>query len=197
MTALFYLWLAGVILLFPATVLGVGYGSISLETITLLLQIANTAFIFIAGYYGFRQTPVFVDKLVDDSISTRTPEYKRSGLSPEQAKTLHARLLSIMNDQHPYLNGELSAQDLSKLLGVSVNHLSQILTREQQQNFFDFVNGYRVARVKAKMADPKYRHYTLLAIGLESGFNSKTAFNTTFKKVTGQTPSQFYSAIKS
>ena len=100
-----------------------------------------------------------------------------------------------MTDQKPYLDGELTAGALSQALGISINHLSQVLNQEQHQNFFDFINSYRVKEVIEKMKDPGNRHLTLLALALDSGFNSKTSFNTVFKKVTHQTPSQFYKML--
>jgi len=101
-----------------------------------------------------------------------------------------------MQEKKPYLNGELTAGELSKLLGISVNHLSQVLNKEQKQNFFDFINSYRIKDVLLKMEDPSNAHLTLLALALDSGFNSKTSFNTIFKKVTNQTPSQYYKSLK-
>jgi AraC-like DNA-binding protein len=75
---------------------------------------------------------------------------------------------------------------------MSPNHLSQVINQLEGKNFFDFVNAYRVEEVKRKMADDRSKKLTLLAIALESGFNSKTSFNMVFKKMTGQTPSQYY-----
>ena len=59
------------------------------------------------------------------------------------------------------------------------------------KNFFDFINSYRVESVKEMLLNKEFEHYTVLAIGLESGFNSKTSFNTVFKKMTGVTPSEY------
>jgi AraC-like DNA-binding protein len=100
-----------------------------------------------------------------------------------------------MEEKKPWLNGELTAGQLSQLLGISVNHLSQVLNKEQHQNFFDFINSYRVSEVIRRMGDNGNSHLTLLAIALDSGFNSKTSFNTVFKKVTNQTPSHYCKAL--
>jgi AraC-like DNA-binding protein len=58
-------------------------------------------------------------------------------------------------------------------------------------NFYDFINGYRIMEAKRLLLDPSKRHYTVLAIAFESGFNSKTTFNKVFRKVTGLTPTEF------
>jgi AraC-like DNA-binding protein len=70
-----------------------------------------------------------------------------------------------------------------------------VINERFQLNFFDFINQYRVSEVKERIADPKNDNFTLLGIALESGFNSKSAFNRIFKKLTGQTPSQFKSSV--
>lgn len=195
---LFYIWIFSFLILFPFSVLSVGLRWIPLTLPQTLLQIANVAFIFIAGYYGFRQTNVFTD-VVEKQEGQKQGEgksYQRSGLSKEQAQDYHAKLLQLMKEKKPFLNGELNAQQLANELNISVNHLSQVLNQEQQQNFFDFVNSYRVREVQEKMADTRFGSFTLLAIALESGFNSKTSFNTIFKKFTHQTPSQYYQSLK-
>jgi AraC-like DNA-binding protein len=60
-----------------------------------------------------------------------------------------------------------------------------------KKNFYDLVNGYRVEEAKRLLLDPKNTNYTILSVGFEAGFNSKTTFNTVFKKFTGLTPTDF------
>jgi len=196
LNTLFYLWLVNALVLLPVSLLGIGSNIVSESAIDLLIRLCSFSFIFIAGFYGFRQTSIFTNTTPIIQKENKQPAYERSGLSKEQAKTYHASLLSLMADKKPYLDGELSAAQLADQLGVSVNHLSQVLNQEQGQNFFDFVNYYRVREVQAKMADPANNNLTLLAIALESGFNSKSSFNNLFKKFTGQTPSQYHKSLK-
>lgn len=197
LTILFYCWAISALILFPISAFSIGHSWISLNALQGLLQLFNVAFIFVAGYYGFRQASVFTDNEVPKAQrETKAAVYERSGLTKKQASAYHSHLLLLMKKEKPYLEGELTARILAEKAGISTNHLSQVLTQEQRQNFFDFVNGYRVQEVKEKMADPNFSHYTLLAIALESGFNSKTSFNTVFKSVTQKTPSQYYSALK-
>ena len=96
-----------------------------------------------------------------------------------------------MENERPYLNAKLSLRDVADYLGISTNHLSQVINENLKENFFDFVNGYRIAAVKRMMNDPTNSHLTLLGMAYESGFNSKSSFNATFKKMTGSTPSQY------
>jgi AraC-like DNA-binding protein len=62
-------------------------------------------------------------------------------------------------------------------------------------NFYDFVNRYRLEEFKKLASDPKNRQFTMLALAFDCGFNSKSSFNRYFKKATGQTPSQYFTAL--
>ncbi|HEY9490069.1 MAG TPA: helix-turn-helix domain-containing protein, partial [Chryseosolibacter sp.] len=105
------------------------------------------------------------------------------------------RLKDFMDVQKPYLNASLSLPDLADKLHIPPYLLSRIVNERLNVNFFDFINQYRVAHVKTLLHDPKYNHLSLLGIALESGFNTKSAFNRVFKKITGQTPSDFKKAL--
>lgn len=194
---IFNIWFVSAVLLVPISTLTVG-GVINLPVgfMHLLMEVLNVAFLFILGYYGFKQTTIFSNlELATPMEVKESVSYERSGLSKEQASHYHQQLLTLMRERKPYLNGELRAGELAQQLNISVNHLSQVLNTIQNQNFFDFINGYRIQEVIEKMKDSRNRNLTLLAIALESGFNSKTSFNTIFKKVTNQTPSDYFKSL--
>ncbi len=77
------------------------------------------------------------------------------------------------------------------MTGIPRHYITQILNEKHKKNFFTFINEYRVKEVIERLIDPRYRHYTILAIAFDSGFNSKTTFNSIFKTQTGLTPSEF------
>jgi AraC-like DNA-binding protein len=187
---LFYIRCAIVIIVIPVSLLALGNRGVTINLMQMTIEVVSLISFFIIGYYGFNQTTVFSNPNINED-TTEINSYKRSGLTDEQSKVIHSRLVTLMSEAKPYLNGELSASELAQQAGISVNHLSQVLNTIQKQNFFDFVNTYRVQEVKYRMKDPKNNHLTLLAIALDSGFNSKTSFNTVFRKITGQTPSQY------
>ena len=81
---------------------------------------------------------------------------------------------------------------LAEMMEIPSNHLSQLLNEGYGKNFADFVNTYRLEAFKAKVADKSQRHLTILALAYDSGFNSKTVFNTYFKKTMGTTPSAYW-----
>lgn len=96
-----------------------------------------------------------------------------------------------MDAEKPFLNPNLNLPQLAKDLEIPSYQLSQVLNKNIELNFFDFINSYRVEEIKAKMADSKYDNLSLLGIAFESGFNTKSAFNRVFKKITGLTPSEY------
>ena len=96
-----------------------------------------------------------------------------------------------MSEKKPYLENELTLAKLAEMLSVPQHHLSQILNEKLNQNFFDFVNNYRIQEAKKLLVSPDGGLLTILAIAEEVGFNSKSAFNNAFKKVTNTTPSEF------
>lgn len=198
LNVLLFFWLVSAILLIPIGTMTVSWGWVSTSLMEMLIEVVSVIFFFVIGFYGFKQTTIFTNLELNVALAEKTMagNYGRSGLSPEQAKEHHVQLLQLMVEKKPWLNGELTAGELSQLLGVSTNHLSQILNKEQRQNFFDFINNYRVKEVIRKMEDPTNDHLTLLAIALDSGFNSKTSFNTVFKKIIHQTPSHYYRSLE-
>lgn len=161
-------------------------------------QAAFVVFIFLLGFFGIKQqiiysAPLPKKKAVETPASTETVEnrYKKSGLKKEVSETHLKELLNYMEEEKPYLNGKLSLKEVAAKLNISTNHLSQVINENLDKNFFDFVNGYRVDLVKLKMTDLANKNYTLLALSYDCGFNSKSSFNTIFKKHEGVTPTEF------
>lgn len=126
-----------------------------------------------------------------DAVPPPSPKYERSTLTPERAERYLKRLREVMEAERPYADGELTLQKLAGRLSIPAQHLSQTVNGRLNQSFTDFVNAYRVAEAKRKLTDPRLKHYSVLAIAEEVGFNSKSAFNAVFKKQTGMTPSEF------
>lgn len=96
-----------------------------------------------------------------------------------------------MIQSKPYLDSELTIQDMADDMDIQVSEVSTALNQGMNKNFFTFINEFRVNEAKSRILDNKNKHLTLLAIGYDSGFNSKSSFNALFKKHTGVTPSQF------
>jgi AraC-like DNA-binding protein len=113
------------------------------------------------------------------------------------ADNLYFQKLELLcKDQHIYTDSTLNREKVAEKLGISAGYVSQIVNTITGDNFAHYINQYRVEAVKKMISDPEYENYTLLTMGLESGFTSKTTFYNAFKKVTGQTPNEYKNAIK-
>ncbi len=139
------------------------------------------------GYFGLTQ-PIIITPEFENNKPKR---YEKSSLTTENSEKYLNKLLKIMESEKPFLNNDLTLQKLSEMLSVSPHHLSQIINEKLHQNFFDFINGYRIEEAKNLLLDKKGELLTILAIAEEVGFNSKSAFNIAFKKYTSMTPTQF------
>jgi AraC-like DNA-binding protein len=93
--------------------------------------------------------------------------------------------------EKPFLDPQFSLPVLARRLGISTHHLSQILNEEIGQNFFDFLASYRIEEAKKILSDEEYSYIKIEEIAQMVGYNSKSAFNTAFKKIAGSTPSEF------
>ncbi len=118
-------------------------------------------------------------------------KYQTSALLPETVDTVLPRLKLLMEDEQVFLNADLSLKALAKKLNIHYNHLSQIINEHFGLNFNDFINSYRIEAAKVRLTDPRGSKKTILEIAYETGFYSKSVFNTAFKKFSGQTPSQY------
>ncbi|MBW6536710.1 MAG: helix-turn-helix domain-containing protein [Mariniphaga sp.] len=156
------------------------------------LALSLSVFILLIGYFGLRQKEIFHSGLdYDLSNSPEKVKYASTGLSAENARQTGERLKALMKTEKPFLNPELSLPQLAEMLDVPAYQLSQVINSNFNQNYFDFVNTYRVEEVKTKICDPAFGHLSFLGIAFESGFNSKSAFNRIFKKTTGKTPTHY------
>ena len=144
------------------------------------------------GYFGIRHENIFVDNVILETEEKLKATYKNSGLSDNIARAKHKDLLELMVKQKPYLEPDLTLNSLAIRLDISLHHLSQIINQYEGQHFNDFVNKYRVEEFIILAS--RDQRYSYLALALESGFNSKSTFNTVFKKFKGVTPSKFMSS---
>ncbi|MBE0675534.1 MAG: AraC family transcriptional regulator [Bacteroidales bacterium] len=130
-----------------------------------------------------------------DSVASVSGRYTRSGLKPEQADEILKKLISYMQEKRPYLNRDLSIFDLAAMTGISRHHITQVLNEHYNRNFYTFINEFRVNEAAVRMADARFRNYTILAIAYDSGFNSKSAFNKIFLEYKGMTPSEYRTSL--
>lgn len=162
----------------------------SLET-NLLVPLGSSIMVYLLAWLGLTKPEALAGN-APSVLSTPQPrKYERSTLTPERAEEALQKLLLTMTQQKPYTDGELTLPKLAEQIALSPQHLSQLLNERCGQSFSDFVNSYRIAEAKRLLTDPAKKHYSILAIAEEVGFNSKSTFNAAFKKHAGMTPSDF------
>jgi AraC-like DNA-binding protein len=174
-----------------------------------LIYLGVAALVYVIGYFGLRQPEIFTHtgktptpKSEEEAEKTpaqatapksREGKYEKTRLDEEKAQRYLQTLLGHMETQKPFVRSTLTLQELADELSIAGHHLSQVINDRLRQNFFDFVNSYRVKEVQQLLLAPESQHLTILSIAYEAGFNSKSSFNTIFKKQTQMTPSQFRS----
>jgi AraC-like DNA-binding protein len=142
--------------------------------------------IYITSFNVLRRSLFFQE------TNARTPrKYEKSSLTAEIQSTTLTKLEEIMTREKPFLDAGFSMPALSKRLGISTHHLSQILNEELKQSFFDYVGSYRIKEAQHLLTDDECSHIKIEEIGQMVGYNSKSAFNTAFRKITGSTPSEY------
>ncbi len=171
---------------------------------------AASLFVLWIGYFGIRQVQVFSPRAVHVQdqhmqtavvdvkdtelipvIQTVPVKYQKSTLTEEEASAIHAQLKVLMAGQQPFKDPDLTLDELANQLGVHPNYLSQVINSRENKTFYDLINEQRVNAFIRNITLPSSQQYTMLAIALDCGFNSKASFNRNFKKYTGLTPSEF------
>ena len=142
------------------------------------------------------QIPAFkkiIKDLIGDTNSKRSKrKYKKSLFTNPELRKYKDRLIILMEQEELFLESELSLRTLAKYMNLPPNHMSQLLNEGFEQNFSEYVNTYRLEHFKHKLHNQSAHHLTLLALAYDSGFNSKTVFNTFFKKKMGMTPKVYW-----
>ena len=121
----------------------------------------------------------------------QTARYATSPMQDDEKKRILNNLLQHMQSQRPYLEPELTLNDLAAQITVKPKLLSQVINELLHRIFFEFINHYRIEEAKRLLTNPKDKKITVLEVMYEVGFNSKSSFNTLFKKHTGLTPGEF------
>lgn len=124
------------------------------------------------------------------TLDSEEQKYSTSNLSDNDLNNYKTKIESYFKSNKPYLDPELTLLQLSKRLDIPKHHVTQVLNTGFNKNFYQFINEYRVDAVIQKMSNTK-QNENIIDIAFSCGFNSKSTFNTYFKKVTGKTPKTF------
>ncbi|WEF34075.1 helix-turn-helix domain-containing protein [Pseudoduganella chitinolytica] len=185
---------------------------------TLLLILGRLLVLYFVGWFGLRQGAVFMTPIaagkadgIDQAarpavIEVKTPadefscadidpvveqKYARSGMTEAAGQLIGERMRRWEEHERGYLDSDIKLVDLAECIGTSPQLLSQYLNDILATSFFDYINGLRVAEVQRLMRDRANDGRTLLDLAFAAGFNSKSTFNNSFKKINGLAPSSW------
>lgn len=169
---------------------------------SVIRDIGTVFFIIVFGFCTIKQPVVF--KVTPEESRESTPhviedpalkKYEKSGLKERDALEYLAVLEEYMHSRKPWLDPDLTIEQVATALNIQKHYLTQIINERLDKNFYRYVNEYRIAEVKQKIAGGEAARLTLLGIALDCGFNSKSAFNNVFKKITDITPSEYRKSV--
>lgn len=144
----------------------------------------------VTEYYG--RTPVETSTQSSESPLQDSPtKYKTSSLTSAEQDAIYRSLLQLFENRNLFLEPKLQLQEVADLLNITTHNLSQTINSTTGKPFYDFVNGYRVKHLQKLLADPSKKKFTILALGTDSGFNSKASLNRIFKEETGLSPKEY------
>lgn len=176
-------------------------------TIFLVNAVVTTIYIYAVSFKAIAQPTIWqlqktnkqeiekeiieAEKIEEEIIEQEKPKPSTTGLAQDKVNDILKKVIALMEHEKLYTETELTLQQLSDKVEYPTYQVSQAINEGMKKNFYDLVNGYRVEEAKRLLLDPRNANYTILSVGFEAGFNSKTTFNTVFKKFTGFTPTEF------
>jgi AraC-like DNA-binding protein/uncharacterized membrane protein YiaA len=189
-------WIKSIIYTSMVSLIIVGVYNAKFEAapLNLYINLAFLVIVYMMAYFAVKQREIYPLHLnINEIVQTEEnqEEQKTKLLNSKELEKLKAKLLHLMETEKPYLDSELNLIKLAEKMSVSPHQLSYAINNGFHENFFQFINKYKVKKAEELLRDPAYDNYTIVAIGFDSGFNSKTAFNTTFKKITSYTPTEY------
>lgn len=191
-TFMFFLWLFAISLFnFSGDIIGYQ-----------ILRLGLSGLIYWIGYQGFFRYHNIKDRIyirqsiVSDKALTRNEKHKKIADSTQndfyyKHQKDFEKIDSYIIENQRYLDPNLGLEELANELDMSSSHLSKIINTYSDYNFPDYINSLRIQQAKKLLNDENFCRYTIISIGLECGFNSKSTFYTAFKKFTSQTPSEY------
>ncbi|RSC92704.1 AraC family transcriptional regulator [Tenacibaculum singaporense] len=129
--------------------------------------------------------------IINKALKEDDKKYQSSSLNNEKSKEIFTQLEYYFQNEKPFLNPDLKLQMVASKLNVTSHSLSQSVNENCKQNFQQYLNSYRIKEAKEILLSEKNKKITISSIAYDCGFNSISAFNTAFKKIVNQTPSQF------
>lgn len=172
------------------------------------LRLSTTILIYWIGFKGLFRFRIMEDRIVlrenikkhlghgQTDFDWDQKEDRQEKIISKKQQELFNKINTHVIDHKLFLDPYLSLETLASSLQLSSGYLSFLINNYSSNNFSDYINELRINQVKQIIKDPEYLNYTIVSIGLESGFNSKSTFYKSFKKFTGLSPAEFKKQIE-
>lgn len=171
--------------------------ALNLESFSFFSYIVISMVLFIFCWLifnGLRSPELFIDEVNAQppvrNLVKNAELSNEAGLDPEVKEHLE-QIKKYMETEEPFMDASLTLHTLAKETNISSRELSILINHHLNKHFFDFVNEYRIEKAMELLTSPDRKEFTVLEILYEVGFNSKSSFNTAFKKHTGFTPTEY------
>lgn len=168
------LWLAITVIIYWMAYAGVFYSNIFKEQIAIRKSYVN-------------EDTVDAEILVTETALEDETSLPKKKLNDD----LFNQIERLIEKQKLYTNPKVSLELIANKVEISPNYLSQLINNHSDQNFTNFINNKRISLAKEFLINPEFDKYTIQSVALETGFNSKSSFYASFKKITNQTPTQY------
>ena len=170
------------------------------------LNLSTSILLYWMGYQGFYKynvlrdriilrTSLETDKVLISSNAVANHSHESDEFFNEKHEKDFERIRNHIISNKLYLDPLLSMDSLTTDLRMSKSYFSKLVNSYSDYNFSDFINSLRVEQAKKFLSNNEFSEYTIVAIGLECGFNSKSTFYSAFKKFTSETPTSFRDRI--
>lgn len=151
------------------------------DLIFFLDSIISLVFLYWITIYGIKQSHIPAEFQIFERTKGNTASNEED----------FAKIEEVLSATKIFKNPNLNVVELATAVNLHPKKVSSAINNFSNKNFNQFVNQYRIEEAKVLLLDPENNRLTIEAIAKESGFNSKSVFNTLFKAETGQTPTAF------
>ncbi|MBN1534504.1 MAG: AraC family transcriptional regulator [Spirochaetes bacterium] len=152
-----------------------------------LIWILLSLLMYVIGYFTLRRPEI----LLGEMGKNRSDKYATSPLTADFISKSRRAIDTIMEEEKVYLNSEITLPVLAGKLAMPVHHLSQVINQAYHKNFFEFISHHRIMAAREMLSSPVGGDQRIVDVCYRVGFNTVSAFNKSFKKITGLTPTQF------
>lgn len=161
------------------------------------LWIGLSLLVYWIGYTAVLQNHLYIQRVEIRYKTENIPNNKTNiKINKEPPLNSFNKIENLIKNNKMYLNPFLSVPKIAEETNLSTGYISQLINQHSNLNFNDYINKLRIEEAKKILANDDFKNYTIHAIGLETGFNSKSSFYASFKKYTQLTPSEYRKSVR-